>query len=139
MPLLRRITRNTSSSMSPDRYCETARSKRSMSRCCSASRSRGAGTMGVMLTWAPPTRKSDWSCQEYDHHTPMQRSSSRFHDQVGRRGSAAGIDAHLAERVVDRRAQPPRLHRVHVGDEPRSGATDLFHGEHDPRFGVVVV
>src|SRR3954454_20281717 len=133
MPLLRRITRNTSSSISPARYWATARSKRSMSRCCSASRSRGVVMAGVIPTATSGEIRP--GCSTIRRSLPMrQRRSQELH-----RSGLIGRLADLPERVTERGPQAPCVAGSQVEDKSGAWPTHLLHRQHDPRLGIVVV
>src|SRR3954462_5818590 len=145
MPLLRRITLKTSSLISPLRYWATARSKRSMSRCCSASRSRGVGMTGAMVAGEPVTgvvmvRLIRPLLPFVQPQIRLVRSTiaARHRDDNRKNVSATRILADLPKGITKRDPQPADVIRVQVGHKTSSHVPDFFDREHDARRAVVV-
>src|SRR4051795_7721893 len=146
MPLLRRITLNTSSLISPLRYWATARSKRSMSRCCSASRSRGVGMTGAMVagevvTGVVMVRLIRPLLPFGQPQIRLVRSTiaGGHRDDNRKKVSTTRIFADLPEGVTKRDPQPADVIRVQVGHQTSSYVPDFLDREHHSRSAVVIV
>src|SRR3954452_19212942 len=146
MPLLRRITLKTSSLMSPLRYWATARSKRSMSRCCSASKSRGVGMTGAMVAGevVPGVVMVRLIRPLLPFGQPQIRLvgstiAARRRDDNRKNVSATRIFADLPKRVTKRDPQTADVIGAQVGHKTGSYVPNFFDREHDPRRAVVIV
>src|SRR3954468_16416516 len=108
-----------------------------MSRCCSASRSRGVGITGatVVATLIRPSSRFGQS------QIRLVRSTiaGRCRDDNRKVLSTTGIFADLAEGIPKRQPQSAGMIGTEVGHETRPGVPHFFDCHYHPRDRVVVV